>query len=436
LRRKDDGGNGDWRNSTLNKSRDDALIDQVFHVVRTAFTQWFQRIDTPFLLKLCIASLVVRFCFVVVVHPPFHAAEDYNIALHLARGDGFAYGGFDHDWYKTALKAPIYPMVLSVFVRLFGKESKFIVALVQHALFAFLPLLMFRIGQHLKLESIGAIAALLFLFHPSYLYYPTVIEATNLSVPLAVLWFERYLRMHNVRLINQLLFSFLSGVLILTQPLALVPIGIAIIWRFRSWWKTLTLVCSVILLLIGSWTLRNWLTFHEVIPIKSSFFMTVYHGMLPEISGLTSFRFFEADRVRRLDSLHRAVGDVVMAPIYRHTVVQAVAEHPLMYLQKTAYQALLYWWIPPKYLSQLTLEFWLVRGVAVIVLNILFVVGLRRLWVVHRTFAVAILLVVSYVTMVYALAHVANVRYKLDIEWLQLFACAAVFQTSCGLATT
>jgi hypothetical protein len=64
----------------------------------------------------------------------------------------------------------------------------------------------------------------------------------------------------------------------------------------------------------------------------------------------------------------------------------------------------------------------------VVVLNVLFVWGTMKVWRTRRNIALSILLVLLYFTAVYALTHIANIRFKLDIEWLELFVCAAVFQ--------
>ncbi len=89
---------------------------------------------------------------------------------------------------------------------------------------------------------------------------------------------------------------------------------------------------------------------------------------------------------------------------------------------------MLYWLIPPRYFKQTSIQFLLVRLLPVAVLNVLFVLGMIRLWKSHREVAVALLLTLSYFTAVYALTHVANIRFKLDIEWLELFVCAAALQ--------
>ena len=391
---------------------------------------WLIRLNTPLFTRLCIVSLVLRIAFILLTRPHIHAVEDFNIAEHLARGDGFAYGGFEDDFHPTAMKAPVYPFFLALFIWAFGDASKLAIVMVQHALFAFLPMLFLRIGTALKMETLGKIAALMFLFHPSYLYYPTVIEATNLFVPLALCWCAVAIRAvkSSATLRDGALFGVLSGVLILTQPIALLPIVACIAIGFRTNAKSLLIIFTAMLLPIGVWTARNWLVFEKVIPTKSPFYMNLYVGLLPEYSGLKQFEFLDSAEIQHLNSLQKVLNDVQMESHYKAAFINAVKEKPLQYAQKTCWQALLYWLFPPRYFENLSLQFVVVRLLPVVVLNALFVWGTVKVWHIRREIALSILLVLLYFTTVYALTHVANIRFKLDIEWLELFVCAAVFQ--------
>lgn len=391
---------------------------------------WLNRLKTPVLLRLCAVSLFARFCFILLAKPHIHAVEDFNIALHLAHGDGFAYGGFENDWHLTAMKAPAYPLFLAVFITLFGEASKLVIVLAQHALFAFLPIAFLRIGKVLEVEQLGKLAALLFLLHPSYFYYPTVIEATNLFIPLSLLWLELLVRIVKVANGARMLagLGLLSGTLILTQPIALVPIMLSILILLRSCVKSLMLIFAMMLLPIALWTARNWLVFEKVIPTKSPFYMNLYVGLLPEYTGLNCFEFLDSTKVQQIDSLHNVLDDVKMEAHYKEAFIMTVKEKPMRYAQKTCWQAMLFWLVPPRYFEQMSIQFVLVRVLPVALINVLFVLGSARLWKQHRGVALALVLTLLYFTMVYALTHVANIRFKLDIEWLELFACATVLQ--------
>jgi hypothetical protein len=408
----------------------DGLVAQTAKPVRQVMSAWLNRLNTPLLARLCIVSLVLRLLFILLAKPYIHAVEDFNIAEHLARGDGFAYGGFEGNFHPTAMKAPAYPFFLAVFIWAFGEASKLAVVMVQHALFAFLPMVFLRIGTALEMESLGKIAALLFLIHPSYLYYPTVIEVTNLFVPLALCWCAFAIRVvkFSTRLLDSVWFGLLSGVVILTQPIVLLPILTCIAMWFRTKATSLLIIFTALLFPIGIWTARNWLTFETVIPTKSPFYMNLYVGLLPEYTGLNRFEFLDSVKIQQLNSLQKVLDDVQMESHYKAAFLDAVKAKPLLYVQKTCWQALLYWFFPPRYFENISLQFLVVRLLPVVVLNVLFVWGTMKVWRTRRNIALSILLVLLYFTAVYALTHIANIRFKLDIEWLELFVCAAVFQ--------
>ncbi len=321
-------------------------------------------------------------------------------------------------------------MFLALFIALFGEAAKLAIVLVQHALFAFLPISFLRIGKALEIDQLGKLAAMLFLFHPSYFYYPTVLETTNLFVPLAMLWLEWLVRIiKSTQGIRALVaFGSLSGTLVLTQPIALLPIVLSIGYLLRTRIKSLMLIFIAMLLPMAVWTARNWLVFEVLIPTKSPFYTNLYVGLLPEYTGLNCFEFLDSAKIQQLNSLKKTLDDVKMETHYKEAFIEAVKEKPMLYAQKMCWQALLYWLVPPRYFEQLTIQFLLVRALPVALLNVLLVLGVIRLWKSHRGIAVALLLVLSYFTAIYALTHVANIRFKLDIEWLELFVCAAAFQ--------
>ncbi len=293
---------------------------------------WLNRLNAPVLLRLCAVSLLARVCLVLLVQPHINAVEDFNIALHLAKGDGFAYGDFEQNWHLTAMKAPVYPLCLALFVALFGEAAKLVIVLVQHALFAFLPICFLRLGEALEMEQLGKLAAMLFLLHPSYFYYPTVIEATNLFVPLAMLWLEWLVRsIKSVQSVGRHIgFGVFSGTLILTQPIALVPMVLSIALLLRTRVKSLTLVFIAMLLPIALWTARNWLVFENVIPTKSPFYMNLYVGLLPEYTGVNCFNFLDSAKIQHLNSLQKTLDDVKMEIHYKEAFFTAVREKPVL----------------------------------------------------------------------------------------------------------
>ncbi len=60
-------------------------------------------------------------------------------------------------------------------------------------------------------------------------------------------------------------------------------------------------------------------------------------------------------------------------------------------------------------------------------LNILFIIGIVKLLTIDRKEALIIIAILTYFTLVYGLTQTANIRFKLDIEWIEFYAIAVLF---------
>jgi hypothetical protein len=112
----------------------------------------------------------------------------------------------------------------------------------------------------------------------------------------------------------------------------------------------------------------------------------------------------------------------------RRMALDIIRQHWKLWLERTLVHALVYWWVPPRYWGNFSVEFVAVRLLPVVLLNALTVLGFVRLWRLHRDFASLLLLALLCFTAGYALNHVVNIRYKLEVEWLQLYAAAAALE--------
>lgn len=368
------------------------------------------------------------------------------IAQNLANGNGYTLFG-----QPTALKAPIYPLLLWSFITLFGQNTLYAIVVVQELLASTVPILLASLGSLLAMKRLGKIAGLCFLFHPSYFYYPVVIEITNIFVPASILWLIVLLLYAKSRtpLIAALL-AFLSAVLVLIQPIAapVVAAGIGYL-IFACCRRHIVLIAAVGILVLTPWTIRNYWQFSKIIIAKSPAFMNVYVGFLPfdETATLAtrgtfkekttevnneSFvnRFYVVDKrlAAEVLALSHIKNDVEMEPVYKAAVVKTIEDHPTEYIMKSAIQMALYFWVPPRYLEYNTAAFWIIRKGPLLVLNVFALIGVFILYRQHKRVAITIVGILLYFAFVYGLTHVNLVRYKLDIEWVQLFLAAAFIE--------
>jgi len=82
---------------------------------------------------------LAKVAFSVLVQPAPETIEDYQIAQNLAAGRGYC---LLPTLGPTAVKVPVYPLFLALFVRLFGAGNVFPIVVAQHILLAGVPLLL------------------------------------------------------------------------------------------------------------------------------------------------------------------------------------------------------------------------------------------------------------------------------------------------------
>ncbi|MCX7930642.1 MAG: glycosyltransferase family 39 protein [Chlorobi bacterium] len=386
-------------------------------------SQWLDRITARHIVWLCVASAVVRCAFVLAIEPAIPTAEDVAIARHIAAGNGFAI----YDRGPTTIKGPLYPTFVALWLRLLGERDGLrAVVLVQHLLTAVVPFLLYLLGGAIRRQRLGTGAALLFILHPSYFYHPTVAENTAWVVCMGCFWCVVLFRFEPKRFppLATLILGTIIGAFVLEKPPLVVPMLIACVLRFYRWWKRLALVGVAAAVVVLPWAVRGWIIFGKPTLTKSySGYLTFIHSWLPSMA--VHPRYAVADSVEHvLDSLGR-LPETDALPALR-TLANSIARERWQQLpERTLVHALVYWTIPPRYWGNWSVGFIVARLVPVVFLLVLFVWGAIVLWRDDRTLLLAIGGVLLWTTAFYSLYHVLNIRYKLEVEWLQLLVCAA-----------
>ena len=95
------------------------------------------------------------------------------------------------------------------------------------------------------------------------------------------------------------------------------------------------------------------------------------------------------------------------------------SQSPILYAEKTLWQAVIYWLYPPRYFDDASISFLFIRKIPVYGLNLLLIISLYYAFRRDRKVFFAALSVFLFFTIVYSLTSSANIRYKLDIEWVQ-----------------
>lgn len=215
--------------------------------------------------------------------------EAGRIARSIAEGKGFSSPLFA-DTGPTSWLAPIYPYLLAGIFKIFGVYSvvSTIVALSVDCLFSALTCIpVYRIAE----ESFGERAALWagwgWAFFPYAIYFSAdFIWHTALSTLLVSLVFLSALRLERSRSIRAwITFGVLSGLGALTDPIIVSVVPFLIAWacwrcyqRRNPWIAPGLAVVLSVSLVISPWFVRNYLTFHKIIPFRSCLGLELYCG--------------------------------------------------------------------------------------------------------------------------------------------------------------
>jgi 4-amino-4-deoxy-L-arabinose transferase-like glycosyltransferase len=215
--------------------------------------------------------------------------ETGNIAYALAQGKGFS-NVFRTETGPTAWLAPVYPLLVAAMFKLFGTFTAraFFAAVFLNILFsaaACVPV--FFAGKRLGGLAVAAGTAWLWAVFPSAVMMPFEwIWDTSLSALLAalILWATLELT-ESERWLDWGVYGLLWGLALMTNPAlgALLPflLGWVVLRgrgerRLRR--KRGALAVGVAALCCVPWTIRNYVAFHQLIPLRSNFPFELWLG--------------------------------------------------------------------------------------------------------------------------------------------------------------
>lgn len=362
--------------------------------------------------------LITKFILLFGIPIIPHAIEDWYIASNIASGNGYSLSNG-----PTALKTPIYPLFLTP-TALIGEFGTLIASAVQHILWFIATILFYKAGILRFGKSFSLTATLIFALHPAYVYYPFVLESTSLTIPLFICFWFLAERTKHGRLTSNIpmLIGWLTA---LSQPI-LLP-GLIALQIFYFGKKHLLALILTAIVIFAPWIIRNALTFNAFIPSKSPMWMNFYEGMLQDVS------IEEKDHI---ESSRRFMNDVQLEKEYKPIVTRQITEHFPIYVERCMHRFSEFWVIPDRYQDQLW-SFKLIisrilpqvlLGLGLLSAIILIFRGNLGISLENRRFLVILFVIPIYVSLIYSLTQASNIRFKLDVEWLQILLLFPIFQ--------
>ncbi|MGB2643225.1 MAG: glycosyltransferase family 39 protein [Candidatus Acidiferrum sp.] len=226
---------------------------------------------------------------------PFQT-EAGHIAYSVASGKGFS-SPFQRDSGPTAWLAPVYPYLLAGIFRCFGVYTlrSLFVAVSLNILFsagACVPI--FYAGKRVTTPGVAAAAAWLWALFPNAIVIPFEwVWDTCLSALLVagLMWATLKLA-ESERIRDWCLYGVLWGFALLTNPAIGLLLPVFVLWAgyhavvrnqgrnsgARTWLLRPALCTAVALLCCVPWTIRNYIQFHKLIPVRSNLAFELYVG--------------------------------------------------------------------------------------------------------------------------------------------------------------
>jgi hypothetical protein len=214
--------------------------------------------------------------------------ESGNIAVSLASGHGFG-SPFRVDTGPTAWMTPLYPLLLSWIMRVFGiyTFASWVAAVAMNGCFSTLACLpVYYAGKRVGGLPLAVLGASLWAVFPNaiLLSYQSLWD-TSLSALLGATVVWATLRLADSRdRWDWVLYGLLWGVTLMANAalLSVLPFCLGwAAWRLRRW-DAVWVVGLTVALCCVPWTVRNYRVFHTFVPLRSVLGLQLWVGNNPE----------------------------------------------------------------------------------------------------------------------------------------------------------
>jgi 4-amino-4-deoxy-L-arabinose transferase-like glycosyltransferase len=366
--------------------------------------------------------------------------EAGRIARSITQGEGFSNPLFGKTGPTTWL-APVFPYLLAGIFKIFGVYSKAsaIAALALDCLFSALTCIpVFFIAKKHFGENGAAWAGWSWAFFPYAIFFSAdFIWATTLTTLLMSLVFLLALHLESSPSVwHWAGFGVLSGLGGLTDPVVMAVAPVLGAWAWyrlyksgRKWVAPGVGAVLAVTLTVAPWFIRNYETFHKMIPFRSCLGLEVYFGNNMDSWHWGPPGYHPSDNENEWRE-YQELGEVAYTQKKLHQGLAFINSHRLLYVQQTVRRVVYlwtgFWSLSPRYLREepadpLNIVF--CTGLTILTLS-----GLWRTWRIDSAIAMPYLLVLIFFPIVYYLTHPED-YYRRPID--PQFVVLAAFAVAC-----
>ncbi len=289
----------------------------------------------------------------------FSSPDDYEygeIARNLLAGEGFKCAMWFLPAELTAVKPPLYPILLAGMLYLFGNLAYGILIILQCLAGAAACLVMLALGSRFFDRATAMMGAAFLAFYPHVAYYSKNIQPQCFSVLLllGIVYLTARLKDRGAEK-NALSLGALYGIAFLFEPslCAFLPVSVAIAFLAglgecgKKTWIFPALVVMTSLFILSPWTFRNWIVLDRFVPIRSDFGLNLYVGNQPWSTGTLRTEdgrpiWENIPEQERAGSQSRSTVDVNRE--YGRRAVAYMASHKTVTLMRLLDKTFQFWW--------------------------------------------------------------------------------------------
>lgn len=362
------------------------------------------------------------------------AQETGNIAMALATGKGFS-SPTRRDTGPTAWLPPVYPVLLALIFRIFGVFTlhAFYAAAAFNILCSVATCVpIYFAGKRIAGVGAASLAAWLWAFFPAAIVMPFEwIWETSLSALLAamILWATLALA-DSRRMRDACAYGVLWGFSLLTNPSLGAALPFLLGWlaiherKPRERFARPAIALGIAVLCCVPWSIRNYVQFHRLIPLRSNFAFELWIGnneVFDDRSPDVNARVTRFEQSR----LYGQLGETAFMQQKWNLATAFIETHKRRELQLTEWRFLSFWLGSFRPLQDFEIaETWLQ---AVLILSALTAVGgaigIVVLWRRRNPSAFPAATFVVVVPLVYYITH-ASLRYRHPIDPIVLLLTA------------
>jgi hypothetical protein len=277
--------------------------------------------------------------------------ESGNIAVSLARGHGFG-SPLRLDTGPTAWMTPLYPLLLSLIMRIFGVYTfaSWVAAISMNICFSSLTCIpLYFAGKRVQSLGLAAAAAWLWAIFPNaiLLSYQSLWD-TSLSALLGAtaVWATLHIA-DSASERDWTLYGLLWGIILMANAAVLSLLPPLLGWaaysnRHKRKWKNAAVATAMIVLACIPWTLRNYIVFHSLVPLRSTLGLQMWAGNNPRAKVI-----WLGDQHPINDATERAeyieMGEIAFMAEKRRNAMNYMLTHPAHEAQLLFGRFIMFW---------------------------------------------------------------------------------------------